>query len=63
MISLFLCPATAATMAAGRKVLPQGGATNAGRGRSGFFVCKVKKNTALPSSFTAEMEVKIRKWM
>jgi hypothetical protein len=62
VISLFLCPATAATMAAGRKVLPQG-ATNAGRGRSGIFAYKVKKNTALPSSFAAEMEVKIRKWM
>nr|DAN92918.1 MAG TPA: hypothetical protein [Caudoviricetes sp.] len=49
-------------MAAGHKVLPQG-ATNAGRGRSGIFACKVKKNTALPSSFAAEMEVKIRKWM
>jgi hypothetical protein len=40
-----------------------GGATNAARGRFGIFACKVKKNTALPSSFAAEMEVKIRKWM
>lgn len=61
MCSLF-CASEIANVRQGRKVLPRG-TRIAGRGRSGIFACKVKKITALPSSFAAGMEVKNEKWM
>ena len=53
MCSLF-CASESENVRKGRKVLPRG-TRDAGRGRSGFFVCKKKKLWVLPSAFGAEM--------